>query len=173
MTRFLFLLFAFPIAAAAAWGDFDYEFDNEKPWTELQAQLPPYPKDGNLLPFYVSAATDNRFFIDAPSISVGEDGVVRYTLVAKSANGAVNISFEGIRCNAEENKVYAFARDDKTWSKARDARWKPILYQDRNRQQHVLYDDFFCPRGIIAGTPQEAINALKQGFNPRDRQNLY
>lgn len=163
----LLLLLAFPLAAAAAWGDFEYEFDNEKPWAELQAQLPAYPKDGNLLPFYVSATTDNRFFIDAPSINVGEDGVVRYTLIIKSLSGALNITFEGIRCNVEENKIYAFARDDKTWSKARNAQWKPILYKERNRQHHVLYDDFFCPGGRIINTPQEAINTLKQSFNLR------
>ncbi|MHB9119567.1 MAG: CNP1-like family protein [Burkholderiales bacterium] len=168
MKRFLLALFTLSLTSTAAWADFDYQSDS-KPWAEQQEQLPPYPQSENLLPFYVSATTDNRFFIDAPSISIGKDEVVRYTLVVKSSGGALNISFEGIRCGTEEYKIYAFARDDKTWAKVRDAQWKPIEYKERNRQQHVLYDDFFCPGGSIVDRPKEAIDALKQGFNPGNR----
>ena len=77
-TIFLLLLLAVPLTASAEWGKFEYEFDEEKPWAEIEAQLPSYPKEESLLPFFVSAATDNRFFVDASSISTGGDGVVRY-----------------------------------------------------------------------------------------------
>lgn len=150
----------------AEWGKFDFEFDQEKPWVEIEAQLPPYPKDENLLPFYVSAATDNRFFVDGASISVGEDGVVRYTLIVRSTEGAVNVSFEGMRCASHEMRLYAFGRKEGNWSRARSAKWVPIRYQDRNRQHHVLYDDFFCPNEIVVKDPQEAVDLLKRGFRP-------
>lgn len=156
-----------PLATLAAWGDFEYDFDNEKPWVELQAQLPAYPKLEDALPFFVSAATDNKFFVDPASISVGEDDVVRYTLIVKSPEGAVNISFEGIRCGTGEKKLYAFGHPDKTWSRNRFAKWAPIQYKDRNRQHHVLYDDFFCPGGIIARDAKEVVFALKRGIHPR------
>lgn len=171
MRRFIFLLLVLPLwvplAASAGWGDFEYDFDNEKPWVELQAQIPPYPKAEDALPFFVSAATDNKFFIDPASISVGEDGVVRYTLIVKSPEGATNISFEGMRCGSHETKLYAFGHPDGTWSRNRFAKWSPIRYQDRNRQHHVLYDDFFCPGGIIVGDRKEALFALKRGIHPR------
>lgn len=155
-----------PLTAGAEWGKFDYDFDEEKPWVEIEAQLPAYPKDENLLPLFVSAATDNRFFVDSASISVGGDGVVRYTLIVKSSAGAVNVSFEGIRCASHERKLYAFGRKEGGWSKSRFAKWEPIGYQDRNRQHHVLYDDFFCPNQIIVKDPQEAVDLLKRGFKP-------
>ena len=161
MKKFLVFAFLMPIFAHAGWGDFEYEFDNEKPWQELQTQLPPYPKDENLLPFFVSAATDNRFFIDRPSISVAEDGVVRYTLLVKSSSGAVTVSFEGIRCSSHERKIYAFGRNDGVWSRARTSKWEEIEFKDRNRQHHMLYDDFFCRNGIIIRNADEAIRALK------------
>ena len=160
------LFFAAP--ALAGWGDFEYQFDEDnKPWQEVQAQLPAYPKTEEMLPFFVSAATDNQFFIDPKSISVGDDGVVRYTLIAKSPSGVLNVSFEGMRCGTHERKLYAFGRMDHTWSRNKYAKWEEIRYQDRNRQHHMLYDDFFCPGAIIVNDANEAIAALKRGIHPR------
>lgn len=149
-------------ANCAEWGKFDYEFDNEKPWVEIQQQLPAYPKEENLLPFYVSATTDNQFFVDSASISVGKDEVVRYALLVKSAQGASNLSFEGMRCATHEKKIYAFGRADGTWTKARFSKWEAIAYQDKNRQHHVLYDDFFCSGGIVIANPEQAIGNFKR-----------
>lgn len=155
-----------PSLAFAEWGQFQFDFKEPQAWKEQKVDLPAYPKAADLLPFFVSAATDNRFFVDAQSISVGQDGVVRYTLVVKAAGGALNVSYEGMRCATEQVKLYAFGRDDGTWFKARNPQWRPIVYKDRNRQHHVLYDDFFCPGGIAVGSPEQAVNALKSGYNP-------
>lgn len=171
MKRLLLSLCCLPLAAHAlnfeksSWGTFEYDFE-EKPWAELEAQLPSAPKTENLLPFFVSATTDNHFYIDGPSIAPGEDGVVRYTLIIKSSAGALNTAYEGIRCSSGEVKRYAFGRADGSWGKARNAKWEPISYQDVNRQHHVLYDDFFCPRGIAVKNREEAVKALKAGVHP-------
>lgn len=162
----MLLLATIPLTASAEWGKFEYEFEQEKPWAEIEAQLPAYPKEENLLPLYVSAATDNKFFVDSASISTGDDGVVRYTLIVKSSSGAANVSFEGMRCASHERKLYAFGRKEGSWSRARAAKWEPISYKDRNRQHHVLYDDFFCPEGLIVKNPQEAVDLLKRSFRP-------
>jgi hypothetical protein len=162
----LFLLILPGMVAAAEWGKFDFEFENEKPWSELQAMLPAYPRQENLLPFFVSAATDNLFYIDAPSISVGEDGVVRYVLMVKSPEGAVNVTFEGMRCATHEMKIYAFGRVEGNWSKARFGKWEQIHYADRNRQHHVLYDDFLCPSGLTVNSSEVAVKAFKAGIAP-------
>lgn len=169
MKKLLLLsLCCLPLAAHALdieksnWGKFEYDFE-EKPWVELEAQLPPAPKAENLLPFFVSAATDNRFYIDGPSITRGEDGVVRYTLAIKSSAGATNISYEGMRCSSAEVKRYAFGRADGGWGKARNAKWEPISYKDVNRQHHMLHDDFFCPNGTAVASREAAIKALQAG----------
>lgn len=169
MRVFVLLLAWLPGLALGGWGDFEYDFDQGKPWVELQAQLPPYPDVASALPFFVSAATDNRFLIDRASLSVGEDGVVRYTLIAISPSGATNITFEGIRCATREYKIYAFGRNSQ-WSRNRYAAWMPIRYQVRNRPQHVLYTDFFCPGALIARDAQDIVFALKRGIHPRAEQ---
>lgn len=167
MLRTLILIgLCLPLAAWAGW-EFEFDFDNEKPWQELQAKIPAYPKLDDAIEFFVSAGTDNKFYIDPSSIEVGEDGVVRYTLIVRSAAGAMNVSYEGIRCSSHEKKTYAFGSGKGEWSRNKYSRWSPIKYEDRNRQHHMLYDDFFCPGFIIVKDTREAIFALKAGIHPR------
>ncbi len=139
------------------------EDPDKKEFVELEVKLPPLPKPENLLPFEASAATSNRFFIDANSILIGDDGIVRYTLVVKSASGAENISYEGIRCETLEQKYYAFGRRDGTWSNVRAPVWRTIQYKDMNRQYGVLYANYFCPDGSPVASPKEALNRFKYG----------
>lgn len=139
-----------------------------KAWTELEVRLPPFPKTEDLIPFDVSAASSNRFYIDPQSIAVGGDGIVRYTLVAKGSGGGENISYEGIRCETREQKYYAFGRRDSTWSNARSSEWRYIEYKDINRQHGVLYADYFClDRKRPVGSPAVAIHRFKYGVPSR------
>lgn len=95
MKKLSLLLLLLSSFARAEWGQFDFQFEAETPWVELATQLPPYPRIENLIPFDVSSATRNLFFIDAASISVGDDKVMRYTVVVDAPGGARTISFEG------------------------------------------------------------------------------
>lgn len=135
-------------------------------WEELEAQLPAFPKDGNLQSFYVSAATDNRFYIDPLSISVGDDGVVRYTLAVISSAGVKNISFEGMRCETGERRLYAFGRSDGNWSKSRSTQWVRVVEATANRHHSALFQEYFCPGGVIVRSPEEARSALLRGGHP-------
>ena len=155
-------------AAAGAQPRPDLEEEGSKSWVELEARLPPFPKTENLIPFEVSAASSNRFYIDPQSIAVGSDGVVRYTLVIKGSGGGENISYEGIRCETQQQKYFAFGRRDGTWSNAHSSGWRRIEYQDINRQHSVLFADYFCrDRSSPVKSPAEAIQRFKYGPAPR------
>jgi hypothetical protein len=147
MKILLALLLCLPLAAHAEWLDFEHEFEQDKPWVEVAAHLPPYPKDQNLIPFNVSSATSNNFFIDAASISVGNDKVVRYTVVVKAAGGATNVSYEGIRCE----------------TRARDATWQGIRLRSLLSYRKALYEDHFCPDGIAVRDTRTAVESLRRG----------
>ncbi len=134
---------------------------------ETQAQLPEYPKTENFLPLRVSATTPFDFYVDAKSVGVGNDGVVQYSVIAKSPDGTLNVSFEGMRCTERKFRVYAFGRPDNTWSEARSSPWQAIPADSRNAQRAVLYRDFFCPAGRIINTPEEGVQALRSGGHPR------
>jgi hypothetical protein len=79
------------------------------PWQEGRVMIPPYPRDEDLVEFSIDDPDSPfRYFMDTKHLDVGEDDVVRYTLVIRSRSGAANVSFEGIRCDQKEYKIYAF-----------------------------------------------------------------
>jgi hypothetical protein len=167
MRAWLALGLILPLAGCAQAGSAEGDYGDAGRGGEAQAPLPEYPKPENYLPLQVSATTPFVFFVDAKSVSVGKDGVVRYSLIAKSSGGALNISFEGIRCSEGQFRVYAFGRSDNTWSESRMSRWQPIPADARNAQRAVLYRDFFCPAGGIIATAEEGVRALRSGGHPR------
>jgi hypothetical protein len=140
---------------------------------EAPVTLPAYPGPENYLPFEVSATTPFAFFVDANSIGVGADGEVRYTVIAKSPSGALNVSFEGMRCNGSEFRIYALGRSDGSWSKARDSKWQVIRLDPRNAQRSVLFEDYFCTTGGNITSGAEGARALRNGGNPRAAVKAY
>ena len=156
------LLLILPLTAYAEWGEFDYEFENEKPWVELAAQLPPPPRAENLVEFNVSSATRHKHFVDTASISVGADKIVRYTVVIEAAGGAKNVSFEGMRCETGERRLYAYGHPDGTWSKARNAGWETIKFRSLLSYQKALFEDHFCPDGINVRDAGAAVRSLRR-----------
>jgi hypothetical protein len=152
-----------PAWAAAQGREFEADYDDgKKSWKEIEARIPPYPKAENLIPLE-AGGSGHRFFIDAPSIAVGDDGVVRYTLLVKTAGGAVNVSFEGMRCETREQKYYAIGHADGTWSRARDPRWRRIEAKEINRHHGLLYADYFCDGRSPVKSARNALDALKYG----------
>ena len=147
------------VCSLASAAGFDDEFD-EKPWAEVEVQLPAYPNDASLIPFRVGSVEDTQYFIDADSLSVGEDGVVRYVAVVISNAGARNVSYEGMRCSTAERRLYAFGRADGTWSKARGAQWLRIRGGSNN---HVveLFSSYFCKLGSVVVNADDARRVLR------------
>jgi len=130
---------------------FETDFEEEnKPWTEMATQLPPVPEPSALTVFPVSGATSYVFAIDRQSIAIGSDGVFRFTLVATSSSGVRNVSYEGIRCQTQEKKLYATARSDGTWVRSRTSAWTRIEEVGNNRQEAALMKEYFCPEGYPA-----------------------
>jgi len=143
----------------------DNDFDT-KPWEEQKSRLPSNPNPENLARIYAGPTTNFEFYVDAASVSVSQDGVVRYTLVARSSSGATNVSYEGMRCKTYDRKLYALGRFDGAWSPARDPQWVPIGRAQAKFQNAALAEDFFCPQRIPVPTAEEAMRALKRGNQP-------
>lgn len=146
---------------AAAVANFD-----KAPWAEEKLQLPKWPKPADLIRFDARPSRSFDFFVDGASVSVGADGVVRFTLVAKSTS-ATNVSYEGIRCRTAERKVYALGRPDGTWYEPKDPSWVKIGNQVLEGHRFTLYQDYFCPARTSVKTVAEGLDALKRGGHPR------
>lgn len=174
----LALVLAAVLGAAAAHAqqgsDWESDFDeNRKDWKEIEAKIPAYPKDESLLAFDAGPATPHRFFIDGKSLSIGSDGVVRYTLVVKTAGGATNVTYEGIRCETHEQKYYAVGQRDGSWVRARNPGWRLIRNQEVNRQHNALYNDYLCNGGTYKGLPAPSVSQILQDLRyGRPRQEI-
>lgn len=154
------------LTGAASAGDsnrsFDEDFeDQSKSWSEIAVQIPAAPVETNLLEFYVNPGSGHRFEVDSKSISVGADGVVRYTLVGITKGGARNVSYEGIRCATGELKVYAFGHNDGSWGRSRRDGWESISRSDLNLHHVDLRVNYMCEDILVGGTPAQIVERLK------------
>lgn len=176
MLRFFVRSFVFASLMAAAGAHAQSQFDgdvddNAKPWQETTVQLPPAPLQHDLLPFYVSPLATQSFAIDAKSLAVGSDGVIRYTLVAVSSAGARNVSYEGIRCATHESKVYAFGQADGSWARSHHGQWRAIHGYGPNRPRAALATDYFCRELTIAGKAEDMIARIRNQRTLAPQQN--
>lgn len=136
---------------------------------EKLVTLPPFPAENDLLEFFVSEASDFKYFIDAKSLKVDRD-VIYYTLVARSPEGVNNVSYEAIRCGGREYRIYAIGETNRTWRR-RVTPWREIRGGSVHRWHDALRKDYFCPGGAPILTVEEGLNAIRRGRHPLvDRQ---
>jgi hypothetical protein len=139
-------------------------------WKEGGIKLPAYPRSEGLIEFEVVGGSF-RFFIDPDSLAVGPDGVVRYTLVARSPSGYANISYEGIRCSTRTYKVFAFGNDGK-WTE-RNTDWRPTESKSVQSSQYELRVNYFCPDRQPIETVAEGLDALRSRGHPKAKITRY
>lgn len=149
----------------------DWERENEGSLAKAQAAstevpMPSAPREGDLLEFEAGAGGRGfRFFVDRRSISVTDQGIVRYSLVARSPSGVRNVTYEALSCREREVLIHATGRPDGTWSAAHPM-WRPIA-----RPWHrALQRDYFCPKGLPIASAEEGAGALAQGGHALARQ---
>jgi len=136
--------------------------DADSDWKEGEVTLPPAVEETRLRPFDTGTPSPNRFFVDEGSVSVGEDGVVRYTLVARAAGGAENVTFEGIRCATGERRIYASGRPDGNWVAMKKSEWQAIGGNAYNRPRAALAWDYLCDGLAAPRSRDHALQLLKQ-----------
>jgi len=115
------------------------------PWQEQAGALPAYPADTDLLAFPVDLpGSAQTFSIDAKSLSVGDDRVVRYSAVITSASGARNVLYEGIRCEKREYRTYAYGTASGSFRPAEKEPWRDINALGWGKFRAVLLEHFLC-----------------------------
>lgn len=144
-----------------------FESEAAPAWQEVELKLPAYPVEADLIPIDIHSTTSTAFFVDGKSLSLGSDAVVRYTLVGRAAGGAENVSFEGMRCETAERKLFALGRGKGEWVRSRNDQWQRIEDNAFNRQHAVLAKEFFCPPGSILPTRDEILQSLRQAARLR------
>lgn len=167
MTRWLALALALAGCGHAPTSDWERKHEVALPSTDRASEVPPlprYPQSRELIEFYVAATSEFRFFIDPASVSVADGGVVHYVLVARSGAGAENVSFEGMRCDRGEVRIYAVGRDGGWFGKPGE--WRAIQPRSVQRWHNALYREYFCPQREAIASAREGVEALRRGGHP-------
>ncbi|WP_224010249.1 MULTISPECIES: CNP1-like family protein [Paraburkholderia] len=145
---------------------FTYLLDRKGDWQEDKlAGLPALPQAGTqLLTFDVSNNTPLKFAIDPASLTVGNDGVVRYTIVITSQSGARNINYEGIRCDTYEWRLYASLNADHNgWDQTVANDWSRIENGTLNAYRSALYQDYFCANKMPIAKASTIVENIRFG----------
>ena len=135
---------------------------DDKPLPQEEPAPPSLPETAQrYLDFYSSSQIS--FAIDPDSISVphGADAEVRYTLKATSKRGAVNISYEGIRCSDRKKIIYATGLADGSWTLARNSTWSEIYLRGLNVQHGTLANGYFCSGSTVAGNAEKIVRRIE------------
>jgi len=90
--------------------------------------------------------------------------------VVQTQGGARNVTYEGLRCETKERRLYASGRPDGTWARSRNDEWRRIQNMATNRHHAALIFDYFCPSGAIVRDVAEARDALLRGGHPNRRK---
>lgn len=139
--------------------EFSGTLEEPEPWIEREFQMPPYPDDRDLLRVE-PVRTDPQFdyWVDGKNLSIGDDGVVRYTLVISAKTGnARNLRVEGIRCGTTEYRTYAYGTGRGTLKPARRSAWAPIRNDASDHIRADLKRYYFCKEGRGVPFPRKKI----------------
>lgn len=136
-------------------------YTDEKAWTEAKVAPPVAFSTEVLLPFDVMKNSALTYGIDPNSLTVGEDGVVRYVMVARSNSGALNVMYQGIRCATAETKTYGRLSDKGNWNASPDAAWQELSFRGVTRPAMILAKQGVCDGRAVTGTAQKILATLK------------
>lgn len=138
-------------------------------WAEDEIRLPSWPQESDLVEIKTDAGGP-RFthYLDLNSLSTGEDGVVRYTIVTESASGARNLTFEGLRCTPRgAYKIYAYGAKGGFHDTSIAEQWQDIDERGDDQYRIELWRHYLCVPRLFKARPQrEQVRLLRSGRVP-------
>jgi hypothetical protein len=132
----------------------------DEPWREAQVALPAYPDDANLVRVPPQPTDTFKVFVDAKSVTVGPDGVMRMTFVVESPSGVRNVFYDGLRCAKVVYKTYAIGTADKRMQALASARWQTVGPIGPNNFRRYVYQTLVCRR-VPTPSREEFLRDLK------------
>ena len=127
-------------------------------------QLPASPRAAALLSVPVPAESEMRFYIDSASVRRIDTRQLRYTLVARSRQGADNVDYETFDCSRKAWKVEALWQSGQ-WVEQQGSDW--LAVDPRLTGVHgALYSGYLCADDAVDGDAAAIIARLRRGIRP-------
>lgn len=123
---------------------------------------PPLTKQGQWIPVEVPNQDGFEIKIDAKSISIGADEVIRFAISVTPPVGDALITFEGIRCDPSEWRQYATGKADGTWARNLTSKWQKTFDAGPSGIRHNLALASLCePDGRPVYSPEVAVDRIE------------
>ena len=132
-------------------------------WKEQQVPAPPTFDLARLIPFEVNINAALRYGLDPQTVSIGDDGVVRYVVVAQSSTGVVTALYEGVRCAGAQVKTYARHNPSSGWVTASTQEWKLLFDNAPSRHALRLARQGLCDGATAPKDVASIVRALQFG----------
>ena len=146
-------------AAGSVWAQFAAD---DPDWKESEAPLPPAFNAGKLIQFEVSPTSSLVYGVDPASIRISQrDGVVRYVIVARSANGASNVMYEGLRCSTGQVKTYARHSESGGWKNVDKVEWNSLFAGASHRHSLAFAKAGACDNKVVPDSVDALVRRLK------------
>ena len=150
--------------SCVAWAQFN---PDALDWKEGEVPPPPTFDVGKLLVFDVSTGSTLVYGVDPATLRIGDDGIVRYVVVATSRTGARNVLYEGIRCSSGEFKTYARHSAEGGWRAVEKPEWRSMFGNMPSRHAVQLARTGACTNSAPAASVAEIVQRIKTyGFSP-------
>ncbi len=134
------------------------------PWQEAPTAPPAAWSTERAVEFRLDAQTTLRYAIDPQTLSVGEDGVVRYVFIARSSSGAINALYEGVRCQTAEVKVYArWDPDAREWRSNPAEPWRALEFRGVTRRAMQMARGGLCDGTSANRSTSAMLDQLRNG----------
>ncbi len=147
------------LAACLCAGALHAQLTPQHDWKETEAPAPPALQTQRLVPLDMNHSS-LRWGIDPASIRVGEDGIVRYVVVAQGEGSTLNAIYEGVRCTTGEVKVYARHLDGR-WVPPSTVEWKTLFNAPATRHSLLIARNGACRGTAPELDPQRIARDLR------------
>ena len=140
-------------------------FVEDPDWKEIDVPSAPSFNKDKLIAIEMPAYMSLRFGVDPATLTVTNNGVIRYVMVAQgtgAGNGTLSAMYEGIRCAAGEFKTYALFSASGQWAPVSNPQWRPLNDNNTSRHALALARQGACDgRSAAARSVQSIVSALK------------
>ena len=130
-------------------------------WRESEVPPPPAFDVKRLIRVPGPDGSSLKYGIDPATLSVTPEGVVRYVIVASSADGGQNVMYEGIRCSAGQHRVYARHNATGGWSVLSGSEWLPMYGSAASRHALALSLAGVCKDRAVNRSASNIVRTLK------------
>lgn len=138
----------------------------DREWTESEAPPPPAFDVKRLEAIAMPPYMTLKFGVDPNTITITNDGVVRYVVVASNAHneGAVTAYYEAVRCSAASVKSYARFNNGK-WEEVAKPEWKSF------RDLNSSYSRQLAVQGLCRGeSPRASVKDIVANLRDPSRK---